>query len=315
MKRTASETNLPDSKKPNVEAACKAIIFCGAPGSGKGTQCEKLVTEFGFHHLSTGDLLRDAVKANNDLGKQANAYMAKGELVPDALVIGLVQEQLQKPELKDKGWILDGYPRTKAQAEALTSAGVVPDKIIFLEVPDSVLTERVCGRRSDPTTGAIYHVKFNPPPAELAARVITREDDTEEKLKTRLANYHANNKTILDYYDGKVIVDKIDGIQLPNEVYTSVRNSVLVKASTGPTSALAAPTGPAGAPAGAPGVPAEPAKPEKKGPKTKPVYIEYDEEEDSSEEEEQNSGDDYRDEGDGGDDDDDVDDDAPEEDD
>jgi len=297
MKRTTSDTsNLPDVKKANVEAACKAIIFCGAPGSGKGTQCEKLVTEFGYLHLSTGDLLRDAVKAQTDLGKQANAYMEKGELVPDPLVISLVQEQMQKPEFKNKGWILDGYPRTKAQAEALTTAGVVPDKIVFLDVPDSVLVERVCGRRMDPDTGAIYHVKFNPPPAEVAGRCITRSDDTEEKLKTRLDKYNLNNKTILEYYEGKAVVEKIDGTQLPAEVYVNVHNAVLHKtaASSAPETATS--------------------EAKSKSQKGKPVYVEYDEEEDSSEEEEQNSGDDYRDEGDAGEDDE-VDDDAPEEDD
>jgi len=289
MKRTASDTNAPDGK--TNEAACKAVIFCGAPGSGKGTQCEKLVTEFGFHHLSTGDLLRDAIKANTDLGKQANAYMEKGELVPDALVIGLVQEQMNKPELKNKGWILDGFPRTKPQAEALTGTGIVPDKIIFLEVPDEALVDRICGRRVDPDTNTTYHIKHNPPPAEVASRVITRPDDTEEKLKTRLAMYHANNSNILEYYQGKVTVEKIDGTKTPADVYTSVRNSVLHKAPPAST------------------VPAQSHKP-----KDKPVYVDaYDEE--SSEEEEQNSGDDYREEGAGGDDDDDVDEDAPEEDD
>lgn len=289
MKRTASDTNAPDGK--TNEAACKAIIFCGAPGSGKGTQCEKLVTEFGFHHLSTGDLLRDAVKANTDLGKQAGAYMDKGELVPDALVISLVQEHMNKPELKNKGWILDGFPRTKPQAEALTSAGVVPDKMIFLEVPDDALVERVCGRRVDPETNTIYHIKYNPPPAEVASRVIARPDDTEEKLKTRLAMHHANNSNILEYYQGKVTVEKIDGTKTPAEVYSNVRNSILHKAPPATT---------------------QPSQLQK-AQKEKPVYIDaYDEE--SSEEEEQNSGDDYKEEG-ADDDDDEVEEDAPEDDD
>jgi len=145
------------------------------------------------------------------------------------LVIGIVQEQMQRPELKDKGWILDGFPRTKVQAEALTKAGVVPDKIIFLDVPDSVLVERVCGRRMDPQTGAIYHIKYKPPPAEIAARCTTRADDTEEKLKTRLAMYHDNNKNILDYYKDSVHVEKIDGTKLPDEVYVSVHAAVTTK--------------------------------------------------------------------------------------
>jgi len=149
--------------------------------------------------------------------------------VPDALVIGIVQEQMKRPDLKDKGWILDGFPRTKVQAEALSKAGIVPDKIVFLDVPDSVLVERVCGRRMDPTTGAIYHVKYKPPPAEVAARCITRADDTDEKLKTRLIMYHNNNKNILEYYEGSVPVDKIDGTKLPDEVYVGVKASVSSK--------------------------------------------------------------------------------------
>jgi len=305
MKRTASDSNSP-AGKTNVEAACKAIIFCGAPGSGKGTQCAKLVAEFGYNHLSTGYLLRDAVKANTDLGKQANAFMEKGELVPDNLVIGVVQEQMNKPELKNKGWILDGFPRTKAQAEALAKAGLVPDKIICLEVPDTELVDRVVGRRMDPVNGAIYHVKHNPPPAEVASRVIIRPDDTEEKLKTRLAMYHEHNNTILEFYQGKTTVEKIDGTKQPAEVYSNVHNAVLHKASPAPAAAT-----------GANAAQELAAKTEKGKEKAKYVYIDADEEEESSGEEEQNSGDDYRDDGRGGDDDDDdvVDDDAAEDDD
>jgi len=243
--------------------------------------------------LSTGDLLRDAVKKNTELGQKAKAFMDKGELVPDDLVIGVVKEQIQQPDLKVKGWILDGFPRTKVQAEALTAAGVTPDKIIFLDVPDSILVERVCGRRSDPQTGAIYHVKYNPPPPEVAARCITRTDDTEEKLKPRLTAYHANNKTILDYYQGSVIVERMDGTKTPDEVYANVRKCILTKLVASGSSQAAPATTP-------------------KSAKPKPVYVDYDPEEDDDEEEEQNSGDDYQDAGGEAEDDDDIEEDVDE---
>jgi len=207
--------------------------------------------------------------------------MDKGELVPDDLVIGIVQELIQQPDLKAKGWILDGFPRTEVQAAALSAAGVKPDKIIFLDVPDSVLVERICGRRSDPQTGAIYHVKYNPPPPEVASRCTTRTDDTEEKLKTRLTTYHANNKSILAYYQGNVTVEHVDGTKTPDDVYASVRKCILTKSVAPPNATT------------------------QKTAKSKPVYIDYDpDEDDDEEEEEQNSGDDYQDAGDAEDDDD-----------
>ena len=131
------------------------LIISGAPASGKGTQCEKIVEEFKVPHLSTGDILRAAVKAGSPLGIEAKAYMDAGKLVPDALVINLVKHKLATPEYVKGGWLLDGCPRTGEQAKALQQANINPDKVILLDVPDAALIERVTGRRSDPVTGTM----------------------------------------------------------------------------------------------------------------------------------------------------------------
>ncbi len=131
------------------------LIISGAPASGKGTQCEKIIDEFKVPHLSTGDMLRAAVKAGSPLGKEAKAYMDAGKLVPDSLVINLVKEKLATPECVNGGWLLDGFPRTGEQAKALQQANINPDKVILLDVPDAALIERVTGRRTDPVTGTM----------------------------------------------------------------------------------------------------------------------------------------------------------------
>jgi adenylate kinase len=162
------------------------IIIAGAPGSGKGTQCEFIVKKYGVVHISTGDILREQVKNGTDLGKEAKEYMSKGALVPDSVVIGMVKAKLSEPEVKSKGWLLDGFPRTAAQAKAMADLGITADVFLQLEVPDSVLVERICLRRTDPVTGQIYHLKFNPPPADIVSRLQHRSDDNESSLKERL---------------------------------------------------------------------------------------------------------------------------------
>jgi adenylate kinase len=172
--------------------AVPRVVISGAPASGKGTQCELIVKRFGLVHISTGDVLREHVKQGTPLGKQAQGAMSRGELVPDELIINMVKEKLATEECRTKGWLLDGFPRTQPQAQAMLAAGIIPDKFVLLDVPDDVLIDRVIGRRLDPETNAIYHVKYSPPPAEVAARCIQREDDTEEKARVRLAFYHRN---------------------------------------------------------------------------------------------------------------------------
>lgn len=177
------------------------IVIAGAPASGKGTQCELIVKQFGVVHISTGDLLREHVKQGTPLGKKADEFMKRGDLVPDDLIIGMVKEKLASEECRKKGWLLDGFPRTQAQAHAMVGAGIVPEKFVLLDVPDAVLIERVVGRRTDPVTNTIYHTKFNPPPpGEVAARCVQRSDDTEEKAGNRLAVYYRNLDAIRDSF-------------------------------------------------------------------------------------------------------------------
>ncbi|KAJ8906469.1 hypothetical protein NDN08_002962 [Rhodosorus marinus] len=200
-------------------------IIMGAPGSGKGTQCELIVEELNCVHLSTGDMLRSAVKAQSELGNQAKAFMDAGKLVPDELVIGLIEEKLQDPVVKKNGWLLDGFPRTVAQAEALKAAGVAPDVAVSLEVPDDEIVQRIVGRRSDPETGRIYHLTFDPPETEeVASRLTQRSDDTEEKVRTRLAMYKENADLVKNEYGDKVVL--INGVQPKAAVFDDVLKEI-----------------------------------------------------------------------------------------
>jgi len=165
------------------------------------------------------------------LGTKAKAFMDKGALVPDELVIQLVMQKMQDPNVKEKGWILDGFPRTQSQAEALKLAGCNPDKIIFIDVPDHILEERVCGRRTDPRTGIIYHIKYKPAPLEIESRLLHRKDDTPEALKTRLNMYHTNNLAVLNFYKNDKPIDRIDGTRSPDSVYADIHNSAKISAS------------------------------------------------------------------------------------
>ena len=201
------------------------MILFGPPGAGKGTQAARLLERFKVAHLSTGDMLRAAVKAKSALGEAAEGYMKRGELVPDQLVCDLVVERLAQPDCAN-GFMLDGFPRTVPQAEALARtlivAGITLDLVLVLEVPDELIVDRITGRRSDPVTGAIYHLKFNPPPAEVADRVVQRSDDTEEACRTRLAKYHAETTPVLPFFEAQGIVKRVDGVGTPDEVTARV---------------------------------------------------------------------------------------------
>ena len=196
------------------EPVAKKIIIAGAPASGKGTQCAVIQQRFHVVHLSTGDMLRAAVAAGTAVGQQAKDYMDNGMLVPDEVIIGIVKDRLAESDCQTRGWLLDGFPRTAAQARALEEAGVVADCFVFLNVPDNVLVERVVGRRTDPDTGKIYHMTFSPPEnEEVEARLVQRSDDTEEKVKVRLEQFHANVDAIKDSYTD--ISFSVDGNQAP----------------------------------------------------------------------------------------------------
>lgn len=197
------------------------MIFIGPPGAGKGTQAARLVDAFHIPHISTGDMFRAAVKAGTELGKQADAYMKAGKLVPDELTIAMLLERIAQPNAQ-KGFMLDGFPRTVPQAEALDraleGAGVDLDVVLVLEVPDDLIVRRIVGRRSDPETGRIYHLEFDPPPPEVAGRLVHRKDDTEEACRTRLGAYHAQTAPIIPFYAEKGLVKRVDGVGEPDEV-------------------------------------------------------------------------------------------------
>ncbi len=193
------------------------VIFLGPPGAGKGTQAQRLVAEKGFMHISTGDLLREAVKNRTPLGLKAKEYMDRGELVPDDLIVALIKEKLPK----EGNVILDGFPRTIAQAEALDKMleelGKKVDAVVLFEVPDEVVIERLSGRRIDPKTGKVYHVKYNPPPEGV--EVIQRDDDKPEVIKKRLEVYRKQTAPLIDYYKEKGNLLVVDATKSPDEVY------------------------------------------------------------------------------------------------
>jgi adenylate kinase len=205
------------------------MIFIGPPGAGKGTQAARLVERHRIPHISSGDMLRAAVAEGTALGRAADGYMKSGQLVPDDVVIGMVIERIAKPDCAG-GFMLDGFPRTRPQAEALdkalAQAGVALDLVLLIEVPDDLILERITGRRSDPATGAIYHVKFNPPPPDVAGRVVQRSDDTEEACRARLAKYHAETAPIVPFYEAKGLLRRVDGEGSPDQVTERIERAI-----------------------------------------------------------------------------------------
>ncbi|MQM05920.1 hypothetical protein Taro_038737 [Colocasia esculenta] len=189
------------------------VMISGAPASGKGTQCEMIVKKYGLVHISTGDLLRAEVSSATEIGKKAKEYMDSGRLVPDEIVTDMVISRLSREDVKEKGWLLDGYPRSRPQAESLERLKIRPDIYVVLEVPDEILIDRCVGRRMDPVTGKIYHVKnFLPETEEIKARLIIRTDDTPEKVKSRLETYKQNAESIVSTYLDVLKKEKWRGI-------------------------------------------------------------------------------------------------------
>lgn len=205
------------------------MILVGPPGAGKGTQAAFLVEKFAIPHVSSGDMLRAAVKEGTELGRQADDFMKRGALVPDEVVIGMVIERVAKFDCQG-GFMLDGFPRTRPQAvaldAALAEAGVALDVVLLLEVPDELIVERITGRRTDPETGTIYHLTFNPPPADIAGRLVQRKDDTEEACVARLEKYHSETTPIVPFYEGKGILRRVDGVGTPAEVTARITNAL-----------------------------------------------------------------------------------------
>lgn len=220
------------SRHPNfLVMACTSnsrpmrIMISGAPASGKGTQCELIKEKYGLVHIAAGDLLRAEISSGSENGKRAKEYMDKGQLVPDEIVVMMVRDRLLQPDSQEKGWLLDGYPRSLSQAIALKDFGFQPDLFILLEVPEELLVERVVGRRLDPVTGKIYHLKYSPPENdEIASRLTQRFDDTEEKVKLRLQTHHQNVEAVLSMYED--IIVEVDGSALKQDVFAQIDKAI-----------------------------------------------------------------------------------------
>jgi adenylate kinase len=180
------------------------IILLGAPGAGKGTQAQFLMNKYGIPQISTGDMLRAAIKEGTALGLAAKQVMDAGQLVSDDLIIGLVKERISKADCT-KGFLLDGFPRTIPQADAMKANQVAVDHVIEFDVPDDVIVERMSGRRVHPASGRVYHVRYNPPKVEgkddlTGEDLVIREDDKEETVRKRLGIYHEQTELLVGYY-------------------------------------------------------------------------------------------------------------------
>lgn len=205
------------------------LILVGPPGAGKGTQAKLLCAKWGIPQIATGDMLREAKKAGTPLGIQAAEYMSKGALVPDDVVIGLVGERLKASDTQG-GFLLDGFPRTVPQAEALDqllqAKALELDSVVQLDVPRHLLMERAVLRRTDKRTGQIYHLKYNPPP--LGAELEHRADDQPETVAKRLDAYDAMTAALLPYYEAKGLLRRVDGTLSPSEVTKEILQNLEV---------------------------------------------------------------------------------------
>ena len=193
------------------------LILLGAPGAGKGTQAELLMEKLSIPGISTGNMLREAIKNGTELGKKVKSYMDGGLLVPDELIMGIVAERVAQPDCAN-GFMLDGVPRTLAQAEALDAAGVRIDHVVSIEIEDSVIEGRMTGRRVCSACGASYHVVANPPKTEgicdsCGGELIIRKDDAPETVRKRLEVYHAQTEILMDYYGKQGKLRHIEGNQ------------------------------------------------------------------------------------------------------
>ena len=216
--------------KRESEANKVHLILMGLPGAGKGTQAEQIKEKYHIPHISTGDMFRLAIKEQTELGKQAKKYMDEGALVPDEVTNGIVEERLAMKDC-DTGFLLDGFPRTIPQAEALdeitNKLSKKIDYVIHVDVPVEKLLERLTGRRVCPTCGATYHVVYNPPEQEGicnkdGAALIQREDDTEETVQKRLSVNIEQQKPLLDYYESKGVLITVDGDQDIDKVFADI---------------------------------------------------------------------------------------------
>lgn len=210
------------------------IILLGPPGCGKGTQAQKLIREFGFVQLSTGDMLRAAISKGTEIGMQAKSIIDKGELVSDEIVIGIVRDRIFSTEC-ECGYMLDGFPRTLAQAEKLdqilSDRNQKIDVVLRLCVPDDMAIRRIAGRRFHITSGRSYNIEFNPPKIEgrddiTGEKLVQREDDKEEIVQSRLNTYHELTEPLVRYYQKQGILKAIDGTGTPENIYSEIKQTL-----------------------------------------------------------------------------------------
>jgi adenylate kinase len=207
------------------------LVLLGPPGAGKGTQAERLVTDFDLPYYATGDILREAVKDGSELGKEAKGYMDRGELVPDELICKVIMERIDQPEAED-GFLLDGFPRNKQQADILENALEQRERaltaVLLIDADDDEVIKRISGRRVCVKNQHVYHVDFDPPKHEDVcdqdgSRLIQRDDDKPETIKKRLEVYHAQTKPLIDYYESRSNLRRFDGSRTPSEVHDHIR--------------------------------------------------------------------------------------------
>ena len=210
------------------------IILLGPPGCGKGTQAQKLINEFGFVQLSTGDMLRAAISKGTEIGVEAKSIIDKGELVSDEIVIGIVRERIFSKEC-ESGYMLDGFPRTLTQAEKLnqilSDRNQKIDVVIRLCVPEDMLVRRIAGRRFHIKSGRSYNIEFNPPKIEgkddiTGEKLVQREDDKEEIVESRLKTYYELTEPLVEYYKKEGLLKEIDGTGSPEKIYTEIKQTL-----------------------------------------------------------------------------------------
>ena len=224
----------PVRKEPAIAVVSELnLILVGPPGAGKGTQAERLTEDFGLPYYATGNILRDAVQQGTELGRQAKEHMDSGGLVPDDVIIGVILEALSSDEAAN-GFLLDGFPRTVPQAdalgEALQNAGRKISAVLLIDVPDEEVVRRLSGRRVS-KSGRVYHVDFDPPkhPDRCdidGSALIQRDDDKPETVRKRLAVYHHQTEPLVDYYESRELLRRFDGTRTPTEVHDHVRATV-----------------------------------------------------------------------------------------